>query len=187
MPMIESLANLEAHTEKRFSEEQRRALEERSFVVFDVGGKTLESLKHSGVYFWSEWHKGDILERLTTGASEVAVNTSTPFLRGSEGKTVTEQSIIASKYSDEISKGIPGVRAVIGSAVDYMAIEAKFKGLTGRSVFRTGSSNNYATTVNSFNGHQLFAGEFYDGSSVVSYRFGETYSDIKVMPLVVPN
>ncbi len=186
--MPEGLPDIERINLVTFSDEQRKSLEMHGLQIFGLHGESIASLKTKNEPFWSNWHDGLKMEFTCSRMSEVAIMVDNLFLPKSNNLTVFDQLLLVNKYSQEISKKIPGVHAVMGSAMDYLELNAYHRSEKGVGLFRNfGSFDNAATTTLTPDLQPLFVGESYAGSSVVSYRFGRSgFSDIKVMPLVIP-
>lgn len=172
----------------RFSDEQRGLLEKAGYLVLELRGESIASLKSQGEVFWSNWHRGLPMEYFRSRFSEVAIGREDPFLQESRSLSVFKQLLLVNEYSRAVSKEIPGVHAVMGSAIDYLDLNRCYKKTNGGSLFRNaGSFDNAASTTLTADSHAVYVGESYTGSLVVSYRFGKNgYDDIKAMPLIVP-
>ena len=186
--MVE-IQNIPEHLRRvSFTKEQNNLLIQKGFTIYSLKGESIRLLKNKGVPFWSKWHDGMPIENIESRLSEVAINVKNPFLPKSGGMTVFNQLLCVNEYSHEINANIPGVAAIIGSSADYLALINSFRGSNHNSrLFSRYGGCDYATTTSIYDLHSLFVGEFYDDSLVVSYRFGNSgYSDIKILPLIVP-
>ena len=132
---------------KRFSAEQREALEKQGFVIYGLSGQSIKTLRDSGHKFWSTWHNSlPDFEALGSMHSEVAINPNKPFLPESSNKILTQQEAMVEKFSQALEKKIPGVKAIIGQATDYAEFAFKHLDLTGNYLFGSKDNYNYART-----------------------------------------
>ncbi len=184
---------------KRFSDEARVALAKQKFVVYELTGESIKSLRYSGRTFWSDWHQiYPDFEALTSRVSEVAINPNPKkfYIPDSNRKTLDEQLALVSKFSEGLSKGrnrIPGVKAILGEAPDYIELAFTCLGKTGERLFgekyqREGLWT-YTRTVTSVGGLVAFVGNFDadDGLRVDRWRPSGVGDGLWAVPLVVPD
>jgi hypothetical protein len=175
---------------KRFSVEQREALEKQGFVIYGLTGQSIKTLRDSGRKFWSTWHKDyPDFEALGSMHSEVAINPSKPFLPKSNNKTLAQQEEMVNKFSEELGKKVKGVKAIIGQAPDY--VELAFAHLDNTKEYLFGAKDNYdyARTKTPTSGSGVaFVGDFgVDGGlNVYNWNRGHGDDGVHAAPLVVP-
>ena len=193
LPSIEGrpLPVTEAPVEiKRFSPEQREALEKEGYLVYGLTGQSIKALRDSGRKFWSIWHeKFPDFEALVSMQSEVAINPDKLFLPRSNNKTLKQQEDMVGKFSQELGKKVPGVKAIIGDAPDY--VELAFQHLDAAKDYLFGVKYNcdFARTKTPVRGSVVACvgcsgadGGWYVGRWVAGGGGG----DVRAAPLVVP-
>jgi len=193
LPSIEGrpLPVTEAPVEiKRFSPEQREALEKEGYLVYGLTGQSIKALRDSGRKFWSTWHeKFPDFEALVSMQSEVAINPDKLFLPRSNNKTLKQQEDMVGKFSQELGKKVPGVKAIIGDAPDY--VELAFQHLDAAKDYLFGVKYNcdFARTKTPVRGSGVacvgYSGA--DDGLYVSYWNADIGGgDVHAAPLVVP-
>ena len=180
--MSEISKNSEVFKTLRFSSEQTEELKKRGFIIFELTGQSITSIKASRNFFSSYWHNGKDIEHVTSKNSEVAINPERLYLPYSGNLTLPDQLLLTDRYSKNVSQEIPGVVAVIGSMADYLELECLYRDNT----LYAARDDRISTTTLTEAGRNVFVGESFDGGLVASYRFGLAYTDIKVVPLIVP-
>ncbi len=140
---LSSIATPETPVEiKRFSQEQKEALEKQGFVIYGLTGQSIKTLRDSGHKFWSDWHKSlPDFEALGSMHSEVAINPNKLFLPKSNNKTLAQQEEMVEKFSQELGKKVQRVKAIIGQAPDY--VELAFQQLDATKDYLFGAKYNY--------------------------------------------
>ena len=175
---------------KRFSAEQREALEKQGFVIYGLTGQSLRTLRDSGRKFWSDWHKSlPDFEALGSMHSEVAINPSKLFLPKSNNKTLAQQEEMVGKFSEELGKKVQGVKAIIGQAPDYEELAFRHLDATKEYLFGAKDNYNYARTKTPTSSSVVAnVGNFYaaDGLSVHSWDADYGNDFVHAAPLVVP-
>lgn len=155
---------------KRFSQEQREALEKQGFVIYGLTGQSIKTLRDNGHKFWSDWHKSlPDFEALGSMHSEVAINPSKPFLPKSNNKTLAQQEDMVGKFSEELGKKVKGVKAIIGQAPDY--VELVFAHLDSTKEYLFGAKDNYdyaRTKTPTGGSHVAYVGSFLAGMAWMS-------------------
>lgn len=143
---VEQSAVVETPVEiKRFSAEQKEALEKQGFVIYGLTGQSIKTLRDSGRKFWSTWHNSlPDFEALGSMHSEVAINPNKLFLPKSNNKTLAQQEEMVGKFSEELGKKVTGVAAIIGQAPDY--VELAFAHLDVKKEYLFGAKDNYNYT-----------------------------------------
>ena len=177
---------------KRFSTEARKALEEQGYIIYGLEGQSIRKLNlRAGREFWSERCQEDypVFEALTSMQSEVAINPEEPFLPGSNNRTLGQQEEMVGNFSKELEEKIPGVKAVIGQAPDYL--ELLFAHLDRTGDFSFGEEYRYgsARTKTRTSGSRVanIGGLGSDnGLHVSDWPAGLGSDSIYAAPLVVP-
>lgn len=170
-----------------FTEIQRDLLQSNGYKIFRLRGETISQLIAGGSPFASVWHRGLEIEMEHSKQTEVALKTDDPFMPNTGSRPFFEQRILLEKYNDELANKFPGMKAVIGSAADYVELDILCRRQDSRSIYRRAGNSNYAVTSSVFENHQIFVGGFYDGSIIMSYRFGDKGdSDMRLVPLITP-
>jgi hypothetical protein len=102
-----------------FSEEASKKLQKRGNLIFELRGHCLKTLREDGHEF-SRWHKNKPeIEEEPSLISEVSINPQMLFLPDSDRKTMDQQDEMLRAYSEELSRDIPGVKAVWGQVSDF--------------------------------------------------------------------
>ena len=175
---------------KRFSKEQKEALEKQGFVIYGLTGQSIKTLRDAGRKFWSTWHKElPDFEALGSMHSEVAINPNKPFLPKSNNKTLAQQEDMVGKYSAEVAKKVPGVKAIIGQAPDY--VELAFAHLDSTKEYLFGAKDNYdyaRTKTPTSSSGVADVGDFRAdvGLGVNDWDAGHGDGIVHAAPLVVP-
>lgn len=179
---------------KRFSEEQRKALEKEGYVVYVLTGQSIktlrDTLRDSGHKFWSDWHEDyPDFEALGSMQSEVAINPNKPFLPKSNKKTLSQQEEMVNKFSEELGEEVKGVKAIIGQAPDYVELVFQYLDKTKDYLFGAKDKYDYARTKTPTSGSSVaLVGNFsaVDGLRVDSWDSGNSSDVVHAAPLVVP-
>ena len=104
----------------RFSPEARKAIEESSWPILTLTGRSIRDLRQSGIRIVPEWPNQDYLETLPSRKSEVALQWIR--LENSLNKPMSQQQKLVERYSASLSEKIPDVEAIIGEAPDYLEL-----------------------------------------------------------------
>lgn len=186
-----SLKSAETPVEiKRFSKEAREVLEKQGYVIYGLTGQSLKTLRDSGRKFWSTWHKElPDFEALGSMHSEVAINPNNPFLPKSNNKILAQQEEMVEKFSQELGKKVPGIKAIIGQAPDYE--ELAFVHLDATREYLFGAKDNYdyaRTKTPTSHSHVASVGHFLadHGLRVSHWRDAFGHDHVPAAPLVVP-
>ncbi len=175
---------------RKFSPEAKEALEKAGYVVYELTGQSIRSLREAGRRLWSTWHQDrPEFEALNSISSEIAINPRQLFLPDSNRKTLKEQKIMVAQFSKKLAKQISGVQAIIGEAPDY--VESYFAHLdaTGQHLFGEEYGYGYARTKTPTGGSLVAGVGFaYPGSGLDVNSFYRDYGRDYVFaaPLVVP-
>ena len=176
---------------RRFTDEARAALEKEGYVVDTLTSQSIATLHSKGMPFWSTWHKDyPQFEALTSMSSEVAIHPKKLFLPKSNNKTLTQQEQLINKFSQELSKKVPGVDAIMGGMADYADLAFAHLEATGDRLFGEKYDYNYArTNTPTVGGLVADVGNFNpsDGLFVNNWYRGYGHSNVFAAPLVVPN
>ncbi len=175
---------------KRFSNEQREALDRQGFVIYGLTGQSIQTLKVSGRRFFSTGDKNlPGFEAQGSMHSEVAINPNQPFLPKSDNKTLVKQEEMVEEFSQELGKKIQGVRAVIGQAPDYIELAFAHFDETKQYLFGAKDNYGYATTETpTSNSDVASVGEFraFYGLCVDHLSRSRGNGKVFAAPLVVP-
>jgi len=175
---------------KRFSPEARQTLEKEGYLIYQLTGQSIKSLRKAGRKFWSTWHEDyPDLEALTSRQSEVAINPKQLFLPDSNRKTLAEQEAMVAEFSRELTQKVEGVEAIIGEVADYG--ELAFSHLDATSEYLFGEKHNFdyaRTKTQAAGSYVALVGLFdpVDGLGVSSWRCGYGSDDVWAVPLVMP-
>jgi len=165
-------------------------LEKEKYVICELSGQSIRTLREAGKPFWSTWHKDHSdFEQLTSRRSEVAINPNQLFLPNSNNKTLAQQEKMVGDFSKKLSKKVQGVEAIVGEASDYVELTFTYLGATGVRLFgkdydyrytrtKTPTVGSYVARVGSFDAD--------DGLHVHDWRHDGGHSSVWVSPLVVP-
>jgi len=173
---------------KRFSPEQKDALEKEGYVIYKLTGKSIKDLREAGNHFESTWQpRYPGFEALRSRKSEVAINPNQLFLPKSSYKTYLEQESLVTKFNKDISAKIPGIEAIIGEAPDY--VELAFLDPTDNHLYGE-DIDGYCTRTQTRIGLDMVCvgGPYRDSSSGIHLRYysGDRYKHVFVAPLIVP-
>jgi hypothetical protein len=121
---------------RRFSPAARGALKKKGYVVYELAGRSIRSLREAGRPSWSTWHNDyPEFETLNSTLSEVAINPKRPFLPDSNSKTIREQRELVGQYSELVRRISRKVGAAIGQAPDYAELYFAHLDATGEHLF----------------------------------------------------
>ena len=176
----------------RFSDEAKAALEKQKFIIHELTGQSIKSLKDSGRKFWTDWHKQyPDFEALASRRSEVAINPEKLFIDKSNNKTLSEQEEMIRKFSESLAKGrnrIPNVEAIMGGAPDYVELVFRHLDATGDYLFGEKYGYNYAMTKTFVGAGVASVGGFGPADGLLVSHWNPDYGHDYVFaaPLVVP-
>lgn len=175
---------------KRFSQEQKEALEKEGYLVYGLTGQSIKTLRDEGRRFWSLWNKElPDFEALGSMHSEVAINPNKPFLPKSNNKTLAQQEDMVGKFSEELGKKVKGVKAIIGQAPDYAELAFAHLDATKEYLFGEKDNYDYARTKTPTSGSLVAYVGFFravDGLHVHYWFAGAGLGGVHAAPLVVP-
>ncbi len=130
----ESSEEIEFSEIQRFSAEQKEALKKKGYVIYELTGQSIASLRRQGKTFWSSWHENfPDFEALTSRKSEVAINPINLLIPGSNNKTLAEQLKVVKEFGDGLN--IRGVEAILGQVPDYAELTFAYLDKTGQILF----------------------------------------------------
>lgn len=175
---------------RRFSDEARERLAKERYIIYSLTGQSIKTLKDAGRPFWSTWHQDyPDFEALQSRLSEVAINPSQLFLPKSNSKTLDQQSEMVARLSQDISRKVPGVEAIIGEAPDYVELAFTHLDATGKRLFGKDYNYDYARTVTAVGSNVADVGSFLAGVGLDVDRWqpGDRHSGLWAAPLVVPS
>lgn len=175
---------------KRFSEEQREALEKQGFVIYALTGQSIKTLREAGRKFCLTWrNKHPDFEALGSMQSEVAINPSKLFLPKSNNKALAQQENMAEKFSQELGKTVKGVKAIIGQAPDYLELAFAHLDSTKEYLFGAKDKYDYVRTKTPTSSSYVAVVHLFDADSGldVSYWFRDNgLVNLYAASLVVP-
>jgi len=175
---------------RRFSDEARESLAKERYIIYSLRGQSIQTLRVAGSPFWSAWHHDyPDFEALQSRMSEVAINPSQLFLPKSNSKTLAQQLEMVAHFSQDLSRKVPGVEAVIGEAPDYVELAFTHLGATGKRLFGKDYNYDYARTVTRVGSSVALVGGFGagDGLDVDRWPPDSGGSYLWAAPLVVPS
>lgn len=187
IPLPSQSAETELPEIQRFSDEQKEALKKEGYVVYELTGQSITSLREQGKPFWSDWHKDyPDFEALASRRSEVAINPQKLFLRDSNNKTLAEQLALVAKFSTDISVKVPGVEAVLGEMPDYAQLA--FLSPEKQRLFGEKNGYNYTRTQTRLGSSVAYVGSFSsdNGLRVSGWNADGRGGGVFAAPLVVP-
>jgi len=172
----------------RFTSETKKALEREGYVVHELTGQSIASLKDQGRGFRSTWHRYPDFEALASRLSEVAINPEELFLQRSGNKTLSEQQRLIAAHSAMLSLRYPGTEAILGEAPDYIEIAFKHLDATKQYLFGKDFGFNFTRTNTRVEGGVASLGLFDPGGGwhVGSWGADVRSGGLRVAPLVVP-
>lgn len=178
---------------KRFSPEQKKALEKQGFIIHELTGQqSIKSLRGSGRKFRTTWHKGlPGFEALTSIRSEVAINPNLLFLPNSNRKNLKDQEKMVEEFSKKLGRQISGIKAIIGDVADYVELAFQHLAATKGQEYLFGKKYEYGcarTKTNTSGSNVADVGNFsaVDGLGVNRWPADNGSADLWVSPLVVP-
>lgn len=129
---------------KGFSPETRGMLEQRSYHIYTLTGKTMLQLSDEGVPISKEWtsikNVNDEIGRLQSRRSEVAIKDIREQPRYQTfplgfNRSVSEQIGMVNQASNQLQQDIPGAKMTIGNPVDYVELAWEIYKATGKRLF----------------------------------------------------
>lgn len=188
---IERWASSELLVEvKRFSPEARQALEKKGYLIYQLTGQSIKSLREAGKSFCSTWHKDyPDFETLPSRHSEVAINPNQLFLPGSNWKTLPEQEVAVAGFSHRLNQNVKEAEAIIGEAPDYVELAFVHLNATGEYLFGKKYNFDYARTKTRASGSNVALVGYFDsdnGLVVRNWVHGYGHGFVWAAPLIVP-
>jgi hypothetical protein len=191
---------------ERFSSTGRELLEELGYSIYPLRGKALVTLQaETGEpileeyqlreFLDGQWIKfqspGDFWYEVSL-PTEVAIKVDNPILPDSADKGYKYHQYMVARFSDAISKQVPDVSAIIGTASYYVELAMLHRRITRRPLFgdnvRLVTSSEYKGNGYKGNGEYLVqVGRSKKGLHCWEYWLGTGGRyDVWLMPLVVP-
>ncbi len=180
----------------RFSKESREALADRGFVIVELTGQSIKTLREQGKSFTANWHKGHWIEDKPSELIEVAYHPDPEqfILRDSNHTTRLEQEKMVADHSKELGREIPGVEAAIDIAPNYVELafvdlqnailegrrDFLFKKRLVDMIIRTKTDTEDPNAIHIAELHEVF------GLSVLSYSKEQRFSSAYAAPLIKP-
>lgn len=189
---------------KKFSPKAHEALKKKGYIIYLLQGKSLEELhsetgepivEETQLQEWvnGEWVQRDILGQFwteTSSMTEVAINPSQVVLSKSDDKSFSFHQRMVEEFSEEISKDIKGVKAIIGEASNYVEIALLRRRETGERLFKQSEEFFYTTTKTLWDVSGKFLveiGEDLEGLRCYKYNLSlQGKRDTMILPLIVP-
>lgn len=174
----------------RFSDEAREQLAKERYIIYSLTGQSIKTLKDAGRRFWSTWHKEyPDFEALQSRLSEVAINPKQLSLVKSKNKTFSQQLGLVARFSQDLSRKVLGVEAIIAEAPDYIELAFAHLDATGQRLFGEDFDSGYARTVTPVGDRVADVGNFNAASGLHVVRWHpDDWSDrLWAAPLVVPS
>lgn len=174
-----------------FPIETQQALKKEGFLIYPLTGQSMKSLKEAGKKFWSTWHKAySDFEALSSRLSQVAINPQKLFLPDSNRKSLSKQEEMVANFSQELSRKIKGVKAIIGEAPDYIELAFAHLETTGEYLFGEKYNYHYARTKTLINDSEVanvgcFSRKF--GLQITRWRPRHSLESIWAVPILVPD
>ena len=162
-------------------------LERESVQSLSAPGRT----DGKGLKFATDWHTEDpYLEAVRSPSMEVAIDPAVGLIDGSEYKGFIELMLIVDRYSRQIARRYPGVRAEIAVMPVYAELAARYLLETGRYLFPYMGDRRFTATTTS-TGRKKFALAVAGSHSPEEGFALDTWLGIPdmrvgVMPVIVP-
>ena len=170
----------------RFSEKARKALEEKGFIILELTGQSIKTLRDAGNKISSTWYKDyHEFEGHTSSLSQVAILPEL-FLRDSNNKTFAEQEKLVAEFSKNLN--IRGVKAIIGDTADYVELAFSDPEKTGGPLFGEKFGYNYTRIRNKTTGNNdAYVGRLdpEDGLHVINGDRDARHEFLFVAPILV--
>jgi hypothetical protein len=173
----------------RFSDETKKALEKRGFIIIELTGRSIRMLRELGYPFHSGHQRDDSVEEQASMMSEVAIDPKNLSLAGSNNIYPVEQKAMVAKDNKTLQKEIPDIEMIIGTAADYAdLVFTYFEKTKGQRLFGKDQKFCYARTKPIIeNVAWAYVGNFNDeGLDLMVWNPPYPYRDIYAVPLIVP-
>jgi hypothetical protein len=119
---------------KRFSKEQKEALRKKGFLIYELAGQSIRSIRGSGYKIISTWEREvSEFDAFKSMKSEVAVNPKKLFLARYVKETTADRERAIEKLGQDLK--INGVKAINGDIADWTELFYKHLDATGNSLF----------------------------------------------------
>jgi len=174
-----------------FSAEAREALGKEGYVIYQLTGKSIRTLRENGLEIWSTCQDNPGIEDLPSRRTEVAINPDQFFLPESNGKTLAEQERMVKKFSRNLRKKIKGVKAILGKAPDYVEVAFIHLQTTNRYLFGEGDNfgKDTRTKTREVGECVVRVGAFSAKKNALMVGHGHpdfAWDDVWAAPLIVP-
>lgn len=175
----------------RFSQETLQGLEKEGYLIYELGGQSIRSLKEQGKKFNSDWHKSNLkFETLISKKSQVAINPKQLFLSDSNRKTYKQQEEMVKGFSEELSRRVPSIEAIIGEASDYLELAFQHLDATSERLFGETYEYYYTRTKTPTEGPFLATVGYFNAKTSIdvsrSRRDDNSANNVWISPLVMP-
>lgn len=118
-----------------FASEAREYLINEGYLIYNLQGESISSLRRRGRPFWGTSSEFTEAEDICSIDGEIAINTKSPFLPRSNRLDLVKQQEAILEYSRNIEKKIKSLRAVMGSASDYAEFAFRHFDASGERLF----------------------------------------------------
>jgi len=172
-----------------FTSEQQMILERKNFIIYQLTGQSVVSLREQGYPFWSYWYEDEPLEAVVSFRTEVAINPHTFFLPKSNEKTLDEQLSMMEEFSRKIESDVAGTIAILGNVADYTELAFVHLRKKGQRLFGKDFDYHYTRTTTPVDESLVaLVGCFEDdgGLSIDFNHKNDCYRSVWVVPLVIP-
>jgi len=177
---------------KKFSREARIALETGGFRIYELTGQTTATIPTLGGQINPTW-AGDWpqIHKVESRQSEIAIIWGNPFLPDTKNENIAKQKVELAKFNRLLSQTVPGVKAILGNALDYAELAARSADLLFDGRTRTTTllpwgpgpygSGNYIVTVGQCEHPQIPKETIFFGLT-----HGEPQRYERLAPIIIP-
>ncbi len=174
----------------KFIPESHKILSD-GFLVYIPTVQSIATLREDGRKFSSIWHKNyPDFENKTSRLSEIAIpkNPKQFFLPNSNFKTLSEQEEMIAKYSEELLRKIPGIKAILGEVPDYLELTILHFMKTQETLFGEKYYNCFTRTkTQTADSRSTLVGRSATGFNIVRWPNDEGHYSLFAAPLIVPD
>ncbi|MDO8619449.1 MAG: hypothetical protein Q7R49_05940 [Candidatus Daviesbacteria bacterium] len=173
-----------------FTDEARQALEKEGYIIHELTGLSVKDFEEAHRRAFGSW--GNIYDdprNLTSRISQVAINPENLFYPNSNQQDLETHKRMVSIFSYRLSRAIPGVRAILGEALDYADLAFVHLDKKGETLFGKKYGYRYtrtATMIERNNGACVGSFGYGFGLGIEYLKPFERDSFVGVAPLVVP-
>ena len=175
---------------RRFSDTTRKALEKEGYIIYELNGRTIRSFNEAGRPFYSTWYKDyPVLANLPSRKGEAAINPEKLVIPKSNNTTLKEHEKMVGEFGLKLARKIPGVKAIIGQAPDYVGLVFLHFDKTGKRLFGEKYDYGFARTKTLVGSGNAVVGNFSVELGLEVFRCRDPEdrrAGIWLAPLVVP-